>query len=385
MCVRALTRHKGARRFMVLLVLTVLPCSSATDFESALELEPSIARSWPDTEVLWCAARVYVVTMAGATIVCLAGWLSSQEGRRWLSFHWLACVHAVTVALGWAHRSQSCSPATSKRLQPLPCMGYANVSLSRAVPLVVACNGVASHPPRPADVVASHGGLSLHLSSRSATGYEGVTFIPSRSLTPYRVKADGSVLGYFSSSVEAAFQFAQHRESCLHSGRVQPEALPLASTFALPSGEMINLHMSTRSPTGYCGVALQSTYNRAKPYLARLGPTAADVLGYYASAVEAAAAVACALRACDTFVSDAIDGCAGSPLPPELATVPYQSQPAIAVPTSASEPSPVQAVSLAASTASAFDDLDIDAMLASLCGSSAASHSSNLTDPGLST
>ena len=38
--------------------------------------------------------------------------------------------------------------------------------------------------------------------------------------------------------------------------------------------------------------------NRTKPYAARLGPSAADRVGHFSTPVEAATAVACALRAC---------------------------------------------------------------------------------------
>ena len=64
------------------------------------------------------------------------------------------------------------------------------------------------------------------------------------------------------------------------------------ATATAPSGEVISLHLSPHTPTGYRGVSLHTTPGRAKPYVARLGPSAVDHLGYYPTALDAAVAFA---------------------------------------------------------------------------------------------
>ena len=61
------------------------------------------------------------------------------------------------------------------------------------------------------EVIAWHGGIALHLSSRSATGYEGVSLRRTRPSRPYRVKAPGGVLlGDFADVLQAAVCYAQY-------------------------------------------------------------------------------------------------------------------------------------------------------------------------------
>jgi hypothetical protein len=148
-------------------------------------------------------------------------------------------------------------------------------------------------------------GIALHLSRTSATGYARVSHVPTRRLTPYRVKApNGKLLGYFASPVDAALCYANHVAAATELRQLTLSgALDLADTAVAPSGEIVRLHLSPRTSTGYRGVHLLSG-KRAKPYAARLGPSAADQVGHFTTAIEAATAVACALQARDKFIDE---------------------------------------------------------------------------------
>ena len=196
-------------------------------------------------------------------------------------------------------------PATSLSSSPVPA---ANVSADGAAlhlsgrqggsgyKRVSSQSNTTSHSLRPVHVVASHKGIALHLSTESATGYERVSFVTARRVTPYRAKApDGKLLGYFPTAVEAAARYASHvaqSQAQREASRqfIQPS---LADTAVTSSGDTIRLHLNCRSPTGYKGVTLLAA-NRglAKPYVARLGKRAVDYIGYYETALEAAFAIA---------------------------------------------------------------------------------------------
>ena len=189
-----------------------------------------------------------------------------------------------------------------------PSIGYANVAFAPTAPSPAANHMVASLSPRPADVVASHDGVPLHLSLRSSTGYERVSFVSSRKTKPYRAKAaNGKLLGYFATPIDAAVCYVHHVAAAAAlnhvAARDMGDQLTLADTTTTPSGEIIRLHLSPNTLTGYQGVHLLSG-NRVNPYEARLGPSAADRIGHYPSAIEAAAAVACAIEARDALACE---------------------------------------------------------------------------------
>lgn len=175
-------------------------------------------------------------------------------------------------------------------------VGYAHVACSPSP------YSPPSQPPLhpPAQIVASVDGLALHLSSRSVTGYAGVSFHRTRPSCPYRAKArGGKFLGDFAAAVDAAVCYARH---LLASGA---RPVTVASSYVCPlSGDVTPLRLSSRSATGYWGVQ-RLPRGLARPYVARLGPSAVDVVGHFDSAVAAAVAVARALDAREAFVADA--------------------------------------------------------------------------------
>ena len=192
----------------------------------------------------------------------------------------------------YVHLSDHPLPPTVARRS----VGYANVARSQPPSLPL------SHeppPPSPSALVAHADGFDLHLSPRAATDYVGVTFCRSRSLKPFRAKAGGKLLGYFPSAVDAAVCYAQYaftRANDQVAAQHQPD---VASEATLPTGVRVRLQLSARSATGYWGVRHLAGRNLAKPYVARLGPAAADLIGYYETAVDAGIAVATALFARD--------------------------------------------------------------------------------------
>ena len=106
-----------------------------------------------------------------------------------------------------------------------------------------------SPSPHSTNVILLFDGLNLHLSSRSATGYENVTIRRSRPNRPYRAKAPGGkLLGDFCSAIEAAVCYARH----MHASLSPLSCVPQTATIA--TGEIIHLHLSVRSLTGYRGV-----------------------------------------------------------------------------------------------------------------------------------
>ena len=170
----------------------------------------------------------------------------------------------------------------------------------------------------PSSLVTTNDGLDLHLSSRSPTGYKGVSEVKGRRLaSPYRAKApDGSLLGYFATPLEAAVSYARHviatRSLAVTVNSAVSEQTPqrpdIATEAILPSGESIRLHLSSRAASGYRGVTRSPSRHRTSaPFMARLGPSTADWFGYHASAVSAAIAVAVALQGRDFPASTILD------------------------------------------------------------------------------
>ena len=125
--------------------------------------------------------------------------------------------------------------------------------------------------------------------------------VKSRKRTPYRAKAPGGrLLGYFDSPVDAALCYARHLPE-------RSNNAPLALTAVSPvTGAVLELRLSPRSPTGYWGVRLVASGHPTRPFLARLGPSAADFIGYFATAREAATAVAEAVISRDGLLADLI-------------------------------------------------------------------------------
>jgi len=102
------------------------------------------------------------------------------------------------------------------------------------------------------------------------------------------------------SAVEAAICYARHM---LNFCRFIPTVAP---TYVCPlTGHVTHLRLSTQSSTGYWGVRrLDSSRRLARPFLARLGPTSADIIGHFDSAVAAALAVRRALDAREALIAE---------------------------------------------------------------------------------
>lgn len=214
------------------------------------------------------------------------------------SLHHLVAIEAATYAAWYTHL-RSCPYGADLSMQRLPSLvrgcrlntvGYANVATIR-LPARPQSVQPSSPSPHSTNVIPSFDGLNLHLSSRSATGYENVTIRRSRPNRPYRAKAPGGkLLGDFCSAIEAAVCYARH----MHASLSPLPCVPQTATIA--TGEIIHLHLSVRSLTGYRGVSPNVDPNRAKRYVARLGPSSVEFIGYYPSAVDAAVAYALAYR-----------------------------------------------------------------------------------------
>ena len=166
-------------------------------------------------------------------------------------------------------------------------------------------------------------GLKLHLSSQSRSGYLGV-YMPHHqagSSKPFHAainRGDQSVsLGNHATAVEAAVAVARYlrdsardedgsdEESEVEEVEVEPEQDAKVAVVeedkvgaVVKEAEGLKLHLSDRGKTGYLGVCKQNDDRRsAKPYQARLYYSDQNVsLGYHATAVEAAVAVARYLR-----------------------------------------------------------------------------------------
>ena len=161
-------------------------------------------------------------------------------------------------------------------------------------------------------------GLSLHLSSSNSTGYMGVRkHLSGRFQAQRKMDGRADYLGTFGTAVEAAVAYARSL------GEYQP---PAVATEA----EGLRLHLSSRNRTGYKGVHihkwLMASAERMDapprvllglPFFAQVGR---NVLGSYATAVEAAVAYA---RAVGEY----------TPPPPPPAAAEPAAAPAAAEPT----------------------------------------------------
>ena len=160
-------------------------------------------------------------------------------------------------------------------------------------------------------------GLRLHLSSRNSNGYWGVHRQGGRFVAQQWLGGKNVCLGVFGTAVEAAVAYARAV------GEYQP---PAVATEA----EGLRLHLSSRNRTGYKGVHihkwLMASAERMDapprvllglPFFAQVGR---NVLGSYATAVEAAVAYA---RAVGEY----------TPPPPPPAAAEPAAAPAAAEPT----------------------------------------------------
>ena len=277
--------------------------------------------------------------------------------------HLLPRLHGSRFAIGfdpYVARLRHCSnPNITSMTAPAPrihaYVAHAQLgSQSNAAP-VGPIGRCASHHHD--NMVAHHDGIKLHLSSKSSTGYERVSFVAARRMTPYRAKSpDGKLLGYFATAVDAAVCYAQcvATNTTLHCSTEDAacNSRGLAQSAVTASGETIRLHLSSRSVTGYRGVTILSG-NRVKPFAARLGPSATDVVGHYSTAVEAAVAVACAIRARDSLLDEMASGDDFAPI---STCLPPVSVAALTVPLGA----PLCTDSIAG------DTLDVDTLLCGL-------------------
>jgi len=117
------------------------------------------------------------------------------------SLHHLVAIEAATYAAWYTHL-RTCPYGADLSTQRLPSLvrgcrlntvGYANVATIR-LPARPQSVQPSSPSPQSTNVISSFDGLNLHLSSRSATGYENVTIRRSRPNRPYRAKAPGGKL-----------------------------------------------------------------------------------------------------------------------------------------------------------------------------------------------
>ena len=256
-------------------------------------------------------------TCLGALAICLRAchrmfvaitacpWLS-------LSLHspvdWNGCPshYPYWVSANRSHWSPSAALEVTADASPpesaTPCVIHAMVARAPSITPNLGAEARASPihtaPPNHAELATLYDGLKLHISLRSATGYEGVSLRRTRPTRPYRVKAPGGkLLGDFSDVLDAAACYARHMLS-------RPFVSPTGSTtvsVALPCGASAEVALSPQSPTGFLGVTRPTDQFRSKPYLARLGPRRTDYIGYFATAEEAAAAVTAACQARDSF------------------------------------------------------------------------------------
>ena len=181
-------------------------------------------------------------------------------------------------------------------------------------------------PEDPARVVEYAEGMRLHLSKGSTTGYHGVTLNKRGRDRPYesQLKPRGSGgrtvgLGAYATAIEAAVACMPARLEPNHhycpaaatadrrgfdvcgradaraAGEYEPPTVGVAR-----EAEGLRLHLSSRNATGYSNVTCLANPNNPqplnRPYMAAVrygvGRGARRTLGYYATAVEAAVAIA---------------------------------------------------------------------------------------------
>lgn len=173
----------------------------------------------------------------------------------------------------------------------------------------------APHPPEggeastgaPSNALVRHAmGYDLYMSASNKTGYKGVSYDPARCPNkPYRAagpQPEQRFLGSFETAVDAAVAYAK----CVS---LTPEDFELSkkheaqfALFEAAAGlvqrgvarevDGVELHLSTKSTTGYRGVSYKPLANSSRPYQA-VGPQPEGKhLGYFTTAVDAARAYA---------------------------------------------------------------------------------------------
>ena len=136
-------------------------------------------------------------------------------------------------------------------------------------------------------------GLKLHLSSRgnNTTGYRGVSFEPDRNV--FRAMIGKARLGTFKTAVEAAVAVARHLQEKEEQGMVgveedededEDEEDEEEEVELVTEAEGLELHLSSRSRTGYLHVTVDGSRFRAN--------VNGKHLGSFATVVESAVAVA---------------------------------------------------------------------------------------------
>ena len=162
-------------------------------------------------------------------------------------------------------------------------------------------------PIRPKPEIHESEGMQLKLSTRTNTGYAGVSYDQSRGKNPYRMVV-GKTRGRYASAVQAAVAYAKYAESpeIWHKWDQEREAAELAESAHGKNPEIVTevdgmtLHLSAASKTGYLGVYHKPMGGRGHinklPYVAH-GPRQPDGkpgqhLGFFGTALEGAIAYA---------------------------------------------------------------------------------------------
>jgi len=167
---------------------------------------------------------------------------------------------------------------------------------------VAAAAAALAPPPMTAEAAlrqAEAEGLTLMRTESNSTGYKGVRFNSGRP-QPYQAHlrrcGENVTLGSFATAEEAALAYARSPEAraAVAAAAAPPAPPPLTAEEALRQAEAegLTLVRSESSSTGYKGVAFFDS-NRSKPYQAKVkrgGKTMS--LGFFATAEEAALAVA---------------------------------------------------------------------------------------------
>ena len=154
-------------------------------------------------------------------------------------------------------------------------------------------------------VVKEHNGLDLHLSTKNATGYKGVSYKPTAHPSkPYQAvgpQPEGKHLGYFVSALGAAEAYARYVSS---PSRYETAERLNAEEEAIVKEELLKgrgleteaggykLHLSATRKTGYLGVRYDK-HHPNKPYKAEACFVGKKIsLGYHPTAIDAAVAFA---------------------------------------------------------------------------------------------
>ena len=150
-------------------------------------------------------------------------------------------------------------------------------------------------------------GLTLHLSSQNRTGYLHVT---RTGFSRFRAEVRGGTgapltLGHYDTAVEAAVAVARHRQNVEEEEKEEAEEEEEEEgekegekegeeEGVVTEAEGIKLHLSAQNKTGYFGITVRSRYSKT---FYEANPSGHHYLGSFASAVEAAVAIARHLQA----------------------------------------------------------------------------------------